>query len=69
MALDQDGIQKVQKISTGIERLDDLFYGGFDRNDNVVVRGNNFSQKRSFIYSFIKKSANSGIGVVLVDFD
>jgi len=69
MALDQDGIQKVQKISTGIERLDDLFYGGFDRNDNVVVRGNNFSQKRNFIYSFMRKSANSGIGVVLVDFD
>ena len=69
MAPDQEGLQKIEKVSTGIERLDELFYGGFDRNDNIMVRGNNFSQKRSFIYNFIRNAANSGNNVILADFD
>ncbi|BAB59312.1 hypothetical protein [Thermoplasma volcanium GSS1] len=60
---------KISKISTGIPRVDELLYGGFDGRDNIVVSGNNFSQKRSFIYNFIKSSANSGMKVIIINVD
>ncbi len=57
------------KIPTGIERMDELMYGGYSRGDNILVYGGIYSQKKNYIYNFIAASIKRDTHVLILALD
>ncbi|MFQ6128917.1 MAG: ATPase domain-containing protein [Thermoplasmata archaeon] len=55
-----------EKVKTGISRLDDLLYGGFPFNSNVLFVGPSFLGKEVAILNFIAEGLRKGIPAVIV---
>lgn len=58
--------RKVEKVKTGISKLDDLLYGGFPFNSNVLFIGPAFLGKEVAILNFIAEGLRKGIPAVVV---
>ncbi|MFQ5910834.1 MAG: RAD55 family ATPase, partial [Thermoplasmata archaeon] len=55
-----------EKVKTGISKLDDLLYGGFPFNSNVLFVGPSFLGKEVAILNFIAEGLKKGIPAVIV---
>ena len=58
--------KKVEKVRTGITKLDDLMYGGIPFNSNVLFIGPSFLGKEVAILNFIAEGLRKGIPAVIV---
>jgi KaiC/GvpD/RAD55 family RecA-like ATPase len=58
--------KKVEKVRTGIAKLDDLMYGGIPFNSNVLFIGPSFLGKEVAILNFIAEGLRKGIPAVLI---
>lgn len=56
----------VTRIKTGIRRIDDLLYGGFPPNSNILVYGPPYTGKLTFINNFIVQGLRKGIPAVFI---
>ena len=57
------------RVSTGIQKFDDLVYGGLQPGTNLVLYGPPFSEKYIMAYNFIAKSLEEGIPIIVVTAD
>jgi KaiC/GvpD/RAD55 family RecA-like ATPase len=58
--------KKVEKVRTGITKLDDLMYGGIPFNSNVLFIGPSFLGKEVAILNFIAEGLRKGIPAVMI---
>ena len=58
--------REVTKIKTGIRRIDDLLYGGFPPNSNILIYGPNYTGKLTFINNFIAQGLRKGIPAIYI---
>ncbi|MCK5561192.1 MAG: hypothetical protein KAJ51_11380 [Thermoplasmata archaeon] len=56
----------VTKIKTGVRRIDDLLYGGFPPNSNILVYGPPYTGKLTFINNFIVQGLRKGVPAVFI---
>ncbi|MGC8581664.1 MAG: RAD55 family ATPase [Thermoplasmata archaeon] len=59
-------IKKVEKVKTGIPRLDDLLYGGYPVGSNILVSGPAHSGKEMFVKMFIASQIKNGTPAIIV---
>ena len=57
------------RVSTGIQKFDDLVYGGLQPGTNMVLYGPPFSEKYIMAYNFIAKSLEEGVPIIVVTAD
>jgi KaiC/GvpD/RAD55 family RecA-like ATPase len=58
--------KKVEKVRTGITKLDDLMYGGIPFNSNVLFIGPSFLGKEVAILNFVAEGLRKGIPAVII---
>jgi len=58
--------KKVEKVKTGIPRLDDLLYGGYPIGSNILVSGPVHSGKEMFVKMFIANQIKNGTPAIVV---
>lgn len=58
--------RKVEKVKTGISKLDDLLYGGIPFNSNILFVGPSFLGKEVAILNFIAEGLRKGIPAVVI---
>ncbi len=58
-----------EKISTGIKKIDDLFYGGIYKNSSTVVTGASGTGKTVFSLHFIMEGAKRGEKCLFIEFE
>jgi KaiC/GvpD/RAD55 family RecA-like ATPase len=59
-------IKKVEKVKTGIPRLDDLLYGGYPASSNILVSRHAHSGKEMFVKMFIANQIKNGTPAIVV---
>ena len=58
-----------ERVSTGVERLDEMIGGGFYRGTNVLVTGSSGSGKSTLAGAFIEAACRRGERALFVSFD
>ncbi|RLG39686.1 MAG: hypothetical protein DRO01_05220 [Thermoproteota archaeon] len=58
--------RKIQVVSTGAKKLDEIISGGFPIKSNVLIYGPPFVGKESFLYQFIAEGLKWGVPSLVV---
>ncbi len=69
MAGKSNGGSIVKKISTGIEGMDKLLYGGIPENEQVILAGGPGAGKTLLSFEILYKNAKSGTPSALISFE
>ncbi len=59
-------VKKIEKVKTGIARLDDRLYVGYPIGSNILVSGPAHSGKEMFLKMFISENIKNGIPAIVV---